>query len=643
MAKIVLDDLTSIQNDPTAVDTINDNSALIEAAFENTLSRDGTGPNQMLANLDMNSRKILNLPAPRSPLEPARLKDIGDAFGYAEDAAASAAAAHADRLLADADVVLTHADVVLTHADVVLTHADVVLTHADVVTTTANAATATTQAGIATTQAGISTTQAGIATTQAGNAATSASTATTQAGIATTQAGNAATSASNASTSAGNAATSETNAAISAADALTTLTEFQDEYLGAHATDPTVDTSGNPLSSGDLYWNTVSNELRVYNGVSWVSYGPSVSSVFGRTGTVVATLNDYNFNQLAGNIAVAQMDNGTSASSGTYWRGDGTWASPAGGVTSVFSRTGAVTAQSGDYTVAQVTGAAPLASPALTGTPTAPTATALTNTTQVATTAFVTGATREKLSANRTYYVRTDGSDSNNGLTNTSGGAFLTIQKAWDTFLTIDLNGYVGTLQIGDGTYAGGLNVVSFPIGGLVTVNGNSGTPTNVVMGGVYVLAAGSLTIQNFRITNAFAGMQTAHPGALVTFGAGLSFVGSPSQAHIYVTAGRVLCGNAITIASSSRAWLEVVTGANFSAFVSTFTFSGTPAWSTGGILFQLGSSISLFNVTMNGAATGKRYEGALNATLQSFGAGTSSTYFPGSVVGTLATGAQQA
>ncbi len=64
MPKIILDDLTSIQNDPTAVDTINDNSALIEAAFENTLSRDGTSPNQMGADLDMNSHKILNLPAP---------------------------------------------------------------------------------------------------------------------------------------------------------------------------------------------------------------------------------------------------------------------------------------------------------------------------------------------------------------------------------------------------------------------------------------------------------------------------------------------------------------------------------------------------------------------------------------------------
>lgn len=62
---------------------------------------------------------------------------------------------------------------------------------------------------------------------------------------------------------------------------------------------------------------------------------------------------------------------------------------PTSPVTSVFGRTGTITAAAGDYTVAQVTGAAPLASPAFTGTPTAPTASTATNNTQVATTAFV--------------------------------------------------------------------------------------------------------------------------------------------------------------------------------------------------------------------------------------------------------------
>jgi hypothetical protein len=53
-------------------------------------------------------------------------------------------------------------------------------------------------------------------------------------------------------------------------------------------------------------------------------------------------------------------------------------------VTSVAGKTGAVT-----LAVADVAGAAPLASPALTGTPTVPTAAAGTSTTQAASTAYV--------------------------------------------------------------------------------------------------------------------------------------------------------------------------------------------------------------------------------------------------------------
>jgi hypothetical protein len=60
MAKLTLSDLANLQNEATAVAAINTAFGLIETALENTLSRDGTSPNTMSADLDMNSNDILN-------------------------------------------------------------------------------------------------------------------------------------------------------------------------------------------------------------------------------------------------------------------------------------------------------------------------------------------------------------------------------------------------------------------------------------------------------------------------------------------------------------------------------------------------------------------------------------------------------
>lgn len=60
MAKLTLTDITTLDN-PSAVAAINANSAAIEAALENTLSRDGTAPNEMGADLDMDSYDLLNV------------------------------------------------------------------------------------------------------------------------------------------------------------------------------------------------------------------------------------------------------------------------------------------------------------------------------------------------------------------------------------------------------------------------------------------------------------------------------------------------------------------------------------------------------------------------------------------------------
>jgi hypothetical protein len=79
-----------------------------------------------------------------------------------------------------------------------------------------------------------------------------------------------------------------------------------------------------------------------------------VSTVFGRSGAVVAASGDYSFSQISGSLAISQINASGTASSGTYLRGDGTWT--AAPVTSFIGRTGAVTAQTGDYSYSQISG-----------------------------------------------------------------------------------------------------------------------------------------------------------------------------------------------------------------------------------------------------------------------------------------------
>lgn len=58
MAKLTLTDISAGYNLTT---TTNANNALVEAALENTVSRDGTSPNTMSANFDLNSNKVTNV------------------------------------------------------------------------------------------------------------------------------------------------------------------------------------------------------------------------------------------------------------------------------------------------------------------------------------------------------------------------------------------------------------------------------------------------------------------------------------------------------------------------------------------------------------------------------------------------------
>ena len=148
---------------------------------------------------------------------------------------------------------------------------------------TAAAGSATAAAGSATSAAGsatTATTKAGEASTSATNAASSASAASTSATNAATSETNAGTSATNAASSATAASSSATAAAGSASAAAATFDLFDDSYLGAKASDPSVDNDGDALADGALYFDTTNNVMKVYDlgTTTWFQLTPTVSN-----------------------------------------------------------------------------------------------------------------------------------------------------------------------------------------------------------------------------------------------------------------------------------------------------------------------------------------------------------------------------
>ena len=193
----------------------------------------------------------------------------------------------------------------------------------------ASASTATTQAALATTngaaQVTLATAQVALATTEANDSATSAaaaltsqnaaaasaSTASSQATLATSngaaQVALATTQANNAASSATAAANSQTAAANSAAAAATTYDNFDDRYHGALSSNPTADPDGNALAEGMLYFNSSANEMRVYDGSSWIAASSA--------GT--ASLLIYKYTATAGQTSFSGADDASNALSYT--------------------------------------------------------------------------------------------------------------------------------------------------------------------------------------------------------------------------------------------------------------------------------------------------------------------------------------
>lgn len=251
---------------------------------------------------------------------------------------------------------------------------------------------------------------------------------------------------------------------------------------------------------------------------------------------------------------------------------------------------------------------------------------------------------REKLSANRTYYVSTTGADTNDG--KSSGAAFLTVQKAIDTVAnTLDIpSGITVTIQVADGTYTGSNTLRRFTGGGSVIINGNSSTPTNVVISTTsadcFSAAHGvfGYTLQNLYLNTSSSGNGINANSNAYVLGTNLAF-GSIASFGAYAWNGGVvhLYGN-ITINGGMLGFAVAGMNGMVSAGAA-YTFVFTPAISLW-FAQATGGTVTLVGSTWTGSfATGKRYDAVANGVINTNGQST--TWIPGAAAGTTATGGQ--
>jgi hypothetical protein len=257
---------------------------------------------------------------------------------------------------------------------------------------------------------------------------------------------------------------------------------------------------------------------------------------------------------------------------------------------------------------------------------------------------------REVLNADRIYYVRTDGSNTNSGTENTAGGAFATVQGALDAVCPrLDLGNFSVTIQVGNGTYTAPTTLRSYlSAAGRIIIQGDTTTPSNVVMsltGGSIFYTGGSsnvqgspYTIQGFRLlgSGTFAAFNVGPSGQIYfqacDFGGGFT-------AHCWANNGGFLqpIGN-YTVSGSATYHIYVSNGGTYRpATTVTVPVTGTPAVSQFAVA-SAALSILASNITFSGAATGSRYRVQTNAVVD---AGAVTAKFPGNSAGTTATGGQ--
>lgn len=244
------------------------------------------------------------------------------------------------------------------------------------------------------------------------------------------------------------------------------------------------------------------------------------------------------------------------------------------------------------------------------------------------------GVVRERLAADRTYFVNLSsvstgncngstcqaGSNANAGTT--IGAPFLTIQFAYNTICqSIDLNGHNVTVQLTDGNYTENVSTCPY-VGrgtnghtGPVMTQGNASTPTSVSLqpaSGDAITATETAGLewefQNLKLSPPTGNSILADQGSWIVLGAGITF-GTTTSNHVTAQYGSLVeFLSSYTVAGNANAHLLIIDGSRvIYAGAPAVTISGSPTIGTFVSAFR-GAELVMPSATVTGAMTGTKW-----------------------------------
>jgi subtilisin family serine protease len=245
------------------------------------------------------------------------------------------------------------------------------------------------------------------------------------------------------------------------------------------------------------------------------------------------------------------------------------------------------------------------------------------------------GSARTTLSANRTYYVSTSGSNSSDGLT--SGTPFATIQAAIDAVAALDISTKNVFISVGSGTFDG--FALKDPVGaGIVIIDGSGSANTIIAASSKHAILANGTSkyqIRNMKLTTSGSGSAVwVGSNSYLVLSSGLEYgtcVGNHIESNlnsvVYVVSNYTVSGNGLSHWFADNGGTIIFAGL-------TMTLINNPSFS---LSFGYASNLSNLRVnanTFNGSAQGVRYIVTNNAVI--FAGGVT---LPGTLSGSSALG----